>query len=60
MNDQTTLAQYLQAFVDTGNASQEQVIAANEIFTHNWLNTLGDKKFTAAQLVTLRIPALVL
>ena len=58
MNDQTTVAQYLQTFVDAGKASSEQTTAVNEIFTQNWLNTLGDvKNFTATELGNLNIPA---
>ncbi|CAG8656536.1 6527_t:CDS:2, partial [Paraglomus brasilianum] len=58
MNDQTTVAQYLQTFVDAGKASSEQTTAVNKIFTRNWLNTLGDvKNFTATELGNLNIPA---
>ncbi|CAG8652078.1 6985_t:CDS:2 [Paraglomus brasilianum] len=57
MNDQTTVAQYLQTFV-AGKASSEQATAVTEIFTQNWLNTLGDvKNFTATELRNLNIPA---
>jgi len=58
MNDQTTVAQYLQSFVDADKASSKQATAVNEIFTQNWLNTLGDiKNFTATELGNLSISA---
>jgi len=51
--NQTTVAQYLQTL---GKASSEQATAVTEIFTQNWLNTLGDvKNFTATELRNLQV-----
>ena len=60
MDGKTTVEEYLQSFVDAGNATAQQAANAKELFTENWMNTLNDvKRFTATQLENLKIPGLL-